>query len=270
MQIYEITYGKRLNEAAGSLAGQASVAGSGFMGALANKMLPGANTNNPTDSTTAANAQSKAAELSAPAVQALAKNQQALWTKIVQDLMAKTTSASGTKGVLSITAIPPQELKQALMQQVNTKILSTASGRAITDYHDLPNRVDPATFGGKAVQLAKQFVADIDASIDVILSTDPNKLNEPKLQQAWNNLVGKVYQATNMVEFQGGVGAQQKGIAKPANPLAAKAQQAGLTAAQQGLKGVNIKPTGNAKADALLQAVGLQAPAMQPQPAVAE
>jgi hypothetical protein len=198
----------------------------------------------------------------------LATNQQKLWTVIVQDLMKKTRGANGQPGVLSISEIPPQELKNALLQQVNTKILSTASGRALTDYTDLPGKVDPASFGGKAVPLAKQFVSDIDASMDVILSTEPTKANAAKTQEAWNNLVGKVYQAANMAEFQGGTGTA-KTKAAPANQMTQKAQQAGITAAQQGVRGVNIKPTGNAQADALLQAVGLQAPANQPQMAAA-
>jgi hypothetical protein len=269
MQIHEITYKRTVNEAAGSLAGQASVAGSGFMGALTNKMLPGANTNNTGTTTAPTAAQGKAAELSAPAVAALATNQQKLWTVIVQDLMKKTRGANGQTGVLSISEIPPQELKNALLQQVNTKILSTASGRALTDYNELPGKVDPASFGGKAVQLSKQFVNDINVSMDVILSTEPTKANAAKTQEAWNNLVGKIYQASNMVEFQGGGGAVKTKAAAP-NQMTQKAQQAGLTASQQGVKGVNIKSTGNAQADALLQAVGLQTPATQPTAVTAE
>lgn len=264
MQIHEITSRQPVNEAAGSLAGQASVAGAGFMGALQNKLLPGAKIGNAGTTTAPTDAQGKAAELSAPAVAALATNQQKLWTVIVQDMMKKTRGANGQTGVLSISEIPPQELKNALLQQVNTKILSTASGRALTDYNDLPGKVDPASFGGKAVPLAKQFVSDIDASMDVILSTEPTKANAARTQEAWNNLVGKIYQGANMVEFQGGSGVAK---AKPAAPnqLTQKAQQAGLTASQQGVKGVNIKPTGNPAADSILQAVGLQAPANQPQ-----
>lgn len=261
MQIHEITFKQPINEAAGSLGGQASVAGAGFAGALASKMLPGANTNNTGTTTAPTAAQGKAAELSAPAVAALATNQQKLWTVIVQDLMKKTRGANGQAGVLSISEIPPQELKNALLQQVNTKILSTASGRALTDYNDLPSKVDPASFGGKAVQLAKQFVNDINVSMDVILSTEPTKANAAKTQEAWNNLVGKVYQAANMAEFQAGTGAKAAPKA-PANQLTQKAQQAGLTAAQQGVRGVNVKSTGNKAADSILQAVGLQAPAM--------
>lgn len=192
MQIHEIT--QRLNEAApGSLAGQASVFGSALNKALLQKINPNMNLNAPAGDI-AVDPQAQAKLMSQPIIQDLAKKQAGLWNQITTDLLSKNN-------VVDVNDIPPAVRKDALLQQVNSKMLATMSGNQITDYQDLTDKLRSADSTTK--QAADNLIKNINASVDVILATEPIKQNTTKMVSAWNNLVANVYSAANMVKFQG-------------------------------------------------------------------
>lgn len=192
MQIHEIT--QRLNEAApGSLAGQASVFGSALNKALLQKINPNMNLNAPAGGV-AIDPQAQAKLMSQPIIQDLAKKQAGLWNQITTDLLSKNN-------VVDVNDIPPAVRKDALLQQVNSKMLATMSGNQITDYQDLTDKLRSADSSTK--QAADNLIKNINTSVDVILATEPIKQNTAKMVAAWNNLVANVYSAANMVKFQG-------------------------------------------------------------------
>jgi hypothetical protein len=197
MQIHEITY-RKLDEAAmGSVGAQAKVFSSALGSALTQKIAPGLNPGS--QSSMAFDPQAKAKLLTEPAVQALAKKQAILWNAIISDLMSKTKTSTGAQAV-SVKDIPPAQIKNALLQQVNTKLLSTISGNQLTDYQDLTDKInstDPA-----AKKAADDTIRAINVAVDSILATEPVEANKGKMAQAWLNLVANVYQAANMAKFQ--------------------------------------------------------------------
>lgn len=203
MQIHEITY-RQINEAApGSFGGQAGVYGAALGQALAQKVMPGINLKS--QQPMATDPQAVAKLMSDPVVKELANKQAALWHTIVLDLMKKNN-------VVDVKDLQPNVLKNALNQQVNTKLLTTISGNQITDFRDLTDKVnatDPET-----KRAADNLIRATSVAMDSILATEPIKQNTAKLVTAWNSLVANIYTAANMVKFQSGSGAPAPAGAK--------------------------------------------------------
>lgn len=191
MQIHEITQ-KNLNEAApGSFAAKAGVFGSALGKSLLQKINPSMNLSAP-GGTVAVDPQAQAKLMAQPVIQDLAKKQAGLWNQITTDLLSKNN-------VVDVNDIPPAVRKDALLQQVNSKMLATMSGNQITDYQDLTDKLRSADAATN--KSANDLIRNINASIDVILATEPVKQNTAKMVAAWNNLVANVYTAANMVKF---------------------------------------------------------------------
>lgn len=178
MQIHEITYKKQLNE---FTAGNMATFGKAMGNALMNKIAPGMNPNNVGET---------------PAVQAGAKEQEKLWNGVVANLMQQTKTATGAQAV-SIKDIPPEKLKAALEQQVNTNFLGKLTKNQVTDYQTLASKVDPADPAAK--KKANDIVKRIAVSMDLILATEPTDANKAKTASAWTNLASNVFSAATMV-----------------------------------------------------------------------
>ena len=196
MQIHEITQ-RKLNEAApGSFVSQAGVFGSALGKAITQKIAPSMNYDDP--ATMSLDPQAQAKLIADPVVKDLAKKQAGLWNEIVIDLMKKNN-------VTDVKDIAPNLLKNALNQQVNTKLLSTISGNQITDFRDLTDKVNSTDAETK--RAADELIKKINVSMDAILATEPIKQNTAKLVTAWNTLTAGIYSAANMVKFQSGAAA---------------------------------------------------------------
>ena len=191
MQIHEITQ-RRLDEATpGSFGAQAGVFGSAVGKALMQKIAPSMNLD--TKQTIALDPQAQAKLLADPVIKELANKQAALWRSIITDMLQKNN-------VVDVKDLPPNVLKSALVQQVNSKLLASISGNQINDYHDLTDKVKAGDTATK--QAADNLIKTINVAVDSILATEPTKQNTAKLVTAWNSLVASIYTAANMVKFQ--------------------------------------------------------------------
>lgn len=211
-----------------------------------------------TPTLTGAAAQQAAAKAAQPIIQRQAQAAQTAWR-------TEATALARAAGV-PYSQINAAQRTNALDKFVNDQLL----GGRITDYKQLPNLVDPNSFGGKGVQLAKQTVANIDAAMNAILAQDPTTTPARQQLQAWQNLAQLTYSAMNQSTFQAGTGpAQQKKA--PTAPAAADPRTAAMMAAmglgaddlakmnaaikaKGGFKG---RPTGDPYIDGMLRAAKL-------------
>ena len=245
MQIYEITNGRRMQEAFAP--GSAGAQTSSFLGGvgknLAKAMIPaGGNTGpeNQYTGTMVAPGQEggAAAAASAPAVAALAKTLQAQWSDTVTQMMQQAKNpATGRAGVQSIKDIQPIEIERALVDLINTN-LQRMSGRQVSDYKNAASQVDQDANQGQLRNMVGDMSANIDKAIDELLITEPTRINATKLADFWETIAKMSYGIANEVEFNpvsGKAAAAANANTDPnaADPqLAQAAQRAGLTAQQ--------------------------------------
>lgn len=262
MQIFEVTAKKQLDEV--NIGATVGAIGS----AIGNKILTtagqaaGVNGQDYADAImggtpkTGYAGQQAAAQAAQPVIKQQAAAAQTAW-KAQAAQMAKASGGS-------FAQINPTQKHEALVKFVNDHLMS---GR-IGDYRQLPNSVDPKSFGGKAVQLAKQTVANIDAMINGMLAIDPASAPQRQQLQAWEQLAGMTYNATNQGTFQAGYGGQtgSKAPMRTADPRASALMTAmglgaddvaKLNAVMQQKGGFKGKPTGDPYVDGLLKAARL-------------
>jgi Tfp pilus assembly protein PilX len=256
MRIFEVT---QINEAApGSVGAQAGSFLSGVGQALAQKMIPaGGNTAAALDKSVApGQAQGKAAEISGPAVAALAKTLQTQWSNTLTSMMQQARNPqTGKPGVQSIADIEPVEMQKALISMVNGN-LQRMSGRQVSDYKDAPKLVDKTANQGKLPTMVTDMVASIDRAIDALLITDPKRENAAKLAGFWNTIAQNSYGIANEVEFNPvGATTTRASANTPDNQLAQQAAKAGLTTKQLGIS-TKIAPTRDPALNKLLASVG--------------
>jgi hypothetical protein len=202
MQIFEITAKKQLDEV--NIGATVGAIGS----AIGNKILNTAGQAAGVDGGDFAAAitggtpktgyagQQAAAQDAQPVIKQQAQAAQTAWkTQTAQ--MAKAAGAS-------FAQINATQKHDALKKFVNDHLM----GGRVTDYTQLPNLVDPKSFGGKGQQLARQTVANIEAMINSILTLDPAVTPTKQQTQAWEQLAGMAYNATNQATFQAGYGNQ--------------------------------------------------------------
>ena len=175
-----------------------------------------------------------------------ADQQWRMWQASVADMAKKA-------GVQNISQIDPQQLREPLMKQVET----IASKYGIRNYRNLPNYVDADAFGGAAKYEALDTVQAIDAAIAAIL--DPKQQVGTKARDNWVNLTKELYSAGLQLKFREEDYATARDLAadpNAVNQLAQRAEQSGLTADQLGVPPGVVRPTGDQRADAALQALG--------------
>ena len=242
MQIYEITNGRRMQEAfaPGGVVKQTGSFLGGVGQNLAKAMIPaGGNTDAaPGASVAPGQAGGAAAAASAPAVAALAKTLQAQWSDTVTQMMQQAKNpATGRAGVQSIKDIQPIEIERALVELINTN-RQRMSGRAVSDYKNAASQVDQDANQGQLRNMVGDMSANIDKAIDAMLVTEPTRTNGKKLADLWGSIAKMSYGIANEVEFNpvsGKAAANTTANTDPnaADPqLAQAAQRAGLTAQQ--------------------------------------
>lgn len=225
MQIFEITAKKQLDEV--NIGATVGAIGS----AIGNKILNTAGQAAGVDGGDFAAAitggtpktgyagQQAAAQDAQPVIKQQAQAAQTAWkTQTAQ--MAKAAGAS-------FAQINATQKHDALKKFVNDHLM----GGRVTDYTQLPNLVDPKSFGGKGQQLARQTVANIEAMINSILTLDPAVTPTKQQTQAWEQLAGMAYNATNQATFQAGYGNQ----ATPNTPTKAADPRASALMSAMGL-----------------------------------
>lgn len=263
MRIFEVTQRAVAEAAPGSIGAQAGSFLSGVGKALGAKMMPaGSNTADALGPTaTPGQAQGKAAEISAPAVAALAKTLQAQWNQTATAMMQQAMDPeTKTRGVQSIENIDKTELQKALINLVNGN-LQRMTGRQVSDYKDAPQQVDKTANQGKLPAMVTDMTASIDRAIDALLITEPTRANSSKLMGFWNTIAQNSYGIANEVEFNpAGAMATRVSTNNPDQQLAQAAAKAGLTTKQLGIT-TQIPPTRDPALNKLLASVGaLQQP----------
>lgn len=262
MQIFEITANKQLNEvnigatvgAIGSAIGNKLLTTAGQAAGVGGQDYAAAVTGGTVQTGDAA--QQAAAKAAQPIIKQQAQAAQTAW----KNQTAQMAKAAGA----SFTQINPVQKQQALKKFVNDQLM----GGRVTDYTQLPGLVDPKSFGGKGQQLARQTVANIDAAINNILAMDPSVTPTRQQTQAWEQLAGMTYNATNQATFQAGYGSQTGGKmpARTADPRASALMSAmglgmddvaKLNAVMKSKGGFKGQATGDPYIDGLLKAARL-------------
>ena len=205
----------------------------------------------------------QAVQAAMPAITQQAAQQWRMWQASTADMVKKA-------GVQNISEIDPQQLREPLMTQVQTM----AAKQGLRNYQNLPNYVDAEAFGGAAKYQALDTVKAIDAAIAAIL--DPKQQVGTQARDNWITLCKKIYSAGLQLKFR------EEDNKFTARDLAAdtsalerttqRAQQSGLTARQLGVSDNMVRPTGDTRTDAALQALGFlpKATVRTPAPVTAE
>lgn len=262
MQIFEITQSQQLNEVnigaaikgAASAVGQAALQKIGQSAGISGTDYAQAVTDAP--AVTGYGAQTAAAKAAEPVIKQQAQAAMQSWN----NQLAQMAQAAKVQQPSQINIA---QRKEQLEKFINDQLL----GGRLSDYQNLPSQVDPNSFGGKAVQLAKTVVANIDRSMNTILNIDPTRSKTAQQQLAdWTELAKSTYQATNMATFQQGISAPATQAARVADPRAASlmaavglnaADMAKLNAAMAQKGGFKGKPTGDPYIDGLLKTARL-------------
>jgi len=285
MQIFEITQRQPVNEidygATAAARVPAAVArgaaiGGGFAGALGNAitnaplkalgartgsdLVPDADAGKKRESI--ANRMDAAVQAAMPTITQQADQQWRMWSASVADMVKKS-------GVNNISEIDPQQLREPLMTQVQTM----ASKQGLRNYQNLPNYVDAEAFGGAAKYEALDTVKAINAAIAAIL--DPKQQVGTQARDNWIALCKEIYSAGLQLKFREqdyATGRELAADPSAVDQLAQKAQNAGLTADQLQVPTNLVRPTGDTRTDAALQALGFlpKAKVRTPAPVTAE
>lgn len=280
MQIFEITQRQPVNEidygATAAARVPAAVArgaaiGGGFASALGNAitnaplkalgartgadLVPDADAGKTRESI--ANRMDAAVQAAMPTITQQADQQWRMWSASTADMVKKA-------GVQNISEIDPQQLREPLMTQVQTM----ASKQGIRNYKNLPSYVDAEAFGGAAKYEALDTVKAIDAAIAAIL--DPKQQVGTQARDNWITLCKEIYSAGLQLKFREqdyATGRELAADPSAVDQLTQRAQNAGLTADQLQLPPNMVRPTGDTRTDAMLQALGLLPKARQRTPA---
>lgn len=200
--------------------------------------------------------QDVAAELSASAVQQLAKAEQGIWDATMSDIMKKTMNpASNKPGVIDLSQVPEAVRARSLDLQIN-RMLQRLSRNEISNYQEIAKVVAP-----EYRSRATGFTSMIGRMRDQILSLAPTKENEARLADAWQEIVQSGYESANMARFQPDKGQSAGGLQRGADQqqMAQAVTRSGLTAKNLNIN-YRMSPTNDAKFNALMQSMGFMKP----------
>lgn len=274
MQIHEITFKKPVNEGVmDAIKGIGSIAAGGVNQALGTN-IGGAMAGAQMGAGSIA-AQKASTQLAATLAPKIAQEQAKLWNQNIQGMMQN-------QQVMSPSDLDKNTLVKAVNDQVN-RLLQTYN---VANWKDLPNKVNPAAYGGSGTQAAKKVVQDMGIAISNLVknvyapgakTTNIQQANEA----AWKQIADMVIQIQNLSQFAAGTPgaatagqpAQQASAAKTApatggaSSPATQAALAALGTDAQGLAKLNalvkrsgaqkMNPTGNQYVDALLKSAKL-------------
>ena len=206
-----------------------------------------------------------------PAITQQAAQQQKMWAASLADMMRKG-------GVAKMTELDPAQLREPLMKQIETM----TKPYRLSNYKNLPNEVDPESFGGAGKEEAMDTVEAIDAAIAAILSPDPKQQVGAQARNNWINLSKEIYAAGQQAQFREKSYATGGQLAEPeaVEELTQRLDAAGLTADKLRLPPNVVRPTNDSRVNGFLSALGLipkavapapkTVPAAAPEPAMAE
>jgi hypothetical protein len=193
-----------------------------------------------------------------PAITQQADQQQKMWAASLADMMRKG-------GVTSMTELDPAQLREPLMKQIETM----GKPYGLSNYKNLPNAVDPESFGGAGKEEAMNTVEAIDAAIAAILSPDPKQQAGAQARNNWINLSKEIYAAGQQAQFREKSYATGGQLAEPeaVEELTQRLDAAGLTADKLRLPPNVVRPTNDSRVNGFLSALGLIPKAVTPAPA---
>jgi len=193
-----------------------------------------------------------------PVITQQADQQQKMWAASVANMMKKA-------GVTTMTELDPAQLREPLMKQIETM----GKPYGLSNYKNLPNAVDPESFGGAGKEEAMNTVEAIDAAIAAILSPDPKQQTGAQARNNWINLSKEIYAAGQQAQFREKSYASGHDLAAPevVDGLAQRLDAAGLTAGKLRLPSGVVRPTGDPRVNNFLSALGLIPKAVTPAPA---
>jgi hypothetical protein len=192
-----------------------------------------------------------------PAITQQAAQQQKMWAASLADMMRKG-------GVAKMTELDPAQLREPLMKQIETM----TKPYRLSNYKNLPNEVDPESFGGAGKEEAMDTVEAIDAAIAAILSPDPKQQAGAQARNNWINLCKEIYAAGQQAQFReksyatGGQLASSEAVEE----LTQRLDAAGLTADKLRLPPNVVRPTNDSRVNGFLSALGLIPKAVTPAP----
>lgn len=199
-----------------------------------------------------------ATQAAMPAITQQADQQQKMWAASLADMMKKG-------GVTSMTELDPAQLREPLMKQIETM----TKPYRLSNYKNLPNEVDPESFGGAGKENAMTTVEAIDTLIAAILSPDPKQQTGAQARNNWINLCKRIYAAGQQAQFRpksyatGGQLASSEAVEE----LTQRLDAAGLTADKLRLPPNVVRPTNDSRVNGFLSALGLIPKAVAPAPA---
>jgi len=191
-----------------------------------------------------------------PVITQQADQQQKMWAASVADMMKKG-------GVTTMAELDPAQLREPLMKQIET--LGKPYG--LSNYKNLPNAVDPESFGGAGKEEAMNTVEAIDAAIATVL--DPKQQAGAQARNNWINLCKEIYAAGQQAQFREKSYASGHDLAAPeaVDELTQRLDTAGLTANKLRLPPNVVRPTSDPRINGFLSALGLIPRAVTPTPA---
>jgi hypothetical protein len=196
MQIYEITSKKTVTEAApGSVGAKAGIVGKGFMGAITQKLLPGANPNTPGGGTVAPGQRANAAfDVNSPQVALLATKAEASWLETLKAAMAASRPPA-----LNASQLKAPEVEQDLDANVSSLL-----GFNIKNIN---------SWQGEEGAKHKQWMSDAKDAV-IKASIDPNSTPE-QMKQAWLEMARTIMNAQIAEEFMSQGPAATPGVQPP-------------------------------------------------------
>ena len=214
-----------------------------------------------------------ATQAAMPVITQQAAQQQKMWAASLADMMRKG-------GVAKMTELDPAQLREPLMKQIETM----TKPYRLSSYKNLPNEVDPESFGGAGKENAMTTVEAIDTLIAAILNPDPKQQTGAQARNNWINLCKRIYAAGQQSQFRPKSYATGGQLAAPeaVEELTQRLDAAGLTADKLRLPPNVVRPTNDSRVNGFLSALGLipkavapapaakTAPAAAPEPAMAE
>jgi hypothetical protein len=193
-----------------------------------------------------------------PVITQQADQQQKMWASSLADMMKKA-------GVTTMTELDPAQLREPLMKQIETM----TKPYRLSSYKNLPDEVDPESFGGAGKENAMMTVEAIDTLIAAILNPDPKQQTGAQARNNWINLCKRIYAAGQQSQFRPKSYATGGQLAAPEaiDELTQRLDTAGLTANKLSLPPNVVRPTSDERVNGFLSALGLIPRAVTPTPA---
>jgi hypothetical protein len=196
MQIHELTYKRRVDEASfgGAVGGAKAIAGAigSQLASTASQKILGTDV---TDNSTSQNMYSpgtdfdKSKAMSAPLIRNQAMANQKLWNQTLSQQMA----AQGVTALNRLDASQIDAMKLNLDKQISKNFLQNRAG---ADYRKLPDMVDP-----KVRNDAVKAVQQMDSAVDQIMDFSSATKTPAQSLAEWTELTTAAFDAMRLLQF---------------------------------------------------------------------